>query len=89
MYADNVLKGFATSFSVIISCIISSWLMESTGINSLFILGAGIVVTSAFVYSVYPASSVAPSLPTTIQSTTAVLNSIDNIQNLNDNDSNK
>lgn len=69
MYADNVLKGFATSFSVIISCVVSSWLMETTGINSLFVLGAGIVVVSAFIYSVYPATSVASSLPTTIQST--------------------
>jgi hypothetical protein len=55
MYADNLLKGFATSFSVILSCVISSWLLETTGMNSSFILGAAVVVTSAFVYSLYPA----------------------------------
>jgi hypothetical protein len=55
MYADNLLKGFATSFSVILSCVISSWLLETTGMNFFFILGAAVVVSSAFVYSLYPA----------------------------------
>lgn len=67
MYADNVLKGFATSFSVILSCMISSWFMETSGMNPLFIFGAGIVVSSAFVYSLYPAKSVAPSIPDPLQ----------------------
>ena len=35
-YADNILKGFATSISIIVSCIASVYLFE-TQINSIFI----------------------------------------------------
>ena len=64
MYADNVLKGFATSFSVVLSCIISAWLLESSSVmNYLFVLGAGIVVGSALIYSLYPSQSVASTIP--------------------------
>jgi solute carrier family 35 (UDP-sugar transporter), member A1/2/3 len=63
MYADNVLKGFATSFSVILSCIISSWLLEAANMNAIFTLGAATVVASALVYSLFPAQSVASTIP--------------------------
>ena len=65
MYADNVLKGFATSFSVVLSCVISSYLLESSShINATFVLGGATVVGSALVYSLYPATSVASAIPT-------------------------
>ena len=54
MYADNVLKGFATSFSVVLSCVISSILLNDQSMNSCFVCGAVIVVSSALVYSLYP-----------------------------------
>lgn len=63
MYADNVLKGFATSFSVVLSCIISSWLLEASNMNATFTLGAATVVASALIYSLYPAQSVASTIP--------------------------
>ena len=49
-YADNVLKVFATSFSIIISCIISSFLFDFHPTWS-FLLGAGFVVTATVLYS--------------------------------------
>lgn len=54
MYADNVLKGFATSFSVVLSCIISSMFLEDQNLNTYFICGAIIVVASALMYSLFP-----------------------------------
>lgn len=49
-YADNVLKVFATSFSIIISCIISAIWFDFHA-NMLFVLGAGLVVTATALYS--------------------------------------
>ena len=49
-YADNVLKVFATSFSIIISCVISAIWFDFHA-NMLFILGAGLVVTATALYS--------------------------------------
>lgn len=54
MYADNVLKGFATSFSVVMSCVLSAMLFDDQSFNTFFLCGAFIVVVSAFVYSSYP-----------------------------------
>mmetsp|Transcript_21405 Transcript_21405/g.35418 ORF Transcript_21405/g.35418 Transcript_21405/m.35418 type:complete len:405 (-) Transcript_21405:68-1282(-) len=49
-YADNVLKVFATSFSIIISCIISAIFFEFHA-TMLFIVGAGLVVSATVMYS--------------------------------------
>lgn len=49
-YADNVLKVFATSFSIIISCIISAFLFEFHPSMS-FLVGASLVVTATVMYS--------------------------------------
>jgi UDP-sugar transporter A1/2/3 len=49
-YADNVLKVFATSFSIIISCIISAIWFDFHA-TYLFILGAGCVVFATGMYS--------------------------------------
>ena len=49
-YADNVLKVFATSFSIIISCIISAFLFDFHPTFS-FLLGASLVVTATVMYS--------------------------------------
>lgn len=42
-YADNILKGFATSLSIILSCIASTFLFDFQ-ITLLFIIGAGLVL---------------------------------------------
>ena len=44
-YADNILKGFATSISIVISSLISSWLFDFS-ITALFFAGAAPVLVS-------------------------------------------
>ena len=49
-YADNVLKVFATSFSIVLSCIISAFLFDFRP-NLLFVCGAFLVILSTVMYS--------------------------------------
>jgi len=49
-HADNILKGFATSAAIIISCLISMVLFDFQ-LTILFTLGAGLVIFSIFLYS--------------------------------------
>ncbi|XKL67632.1 hypothetical protein PGB90_003123 [Kerria lacca] len=51
-YADNILKGFATSLAIIISCIFSMYLFDFI-INFQFVVGALFVIASVFLYG-YP-----------------------------------
>ena len=48
-YADNILKGFATSFSIILSCIVSVFLFGFQ-LNSQFLFGATLVILAIYVY---------------------------------------
>uniref|UniRef100_A0A3Q2PR65 Solute carrier family 35 member A3b n=2 Tax=Fundulus heteroclitus TaxID=8078 RepID=A0A3Q2PR65_FUNHE len=58
-YADNILKGFATSVSIILSTLISYFLLNDFNPTSLFFLGAVLVIAATFLYSYKgkPASS--------------------------------
>lgn len=49
-YADNVLKVFATSFSIVVSCIISAFMFDFHPTIS-FLVGASLVVTATVMYS--------------------------------------
>jgi len=49
-YADNVLKVFATSFSIVVSCIISAFLFDFHP-SIAFLVGASLVVTATVMYS--------------------------------------
>lgn len=49
-YADNVLKVFATSFSIVVSCIISAIFFDFHASTS-FVIGASLVVVSTVLYS--------------------------------------
>jgi solute carrier family 35 (UDP-sugar transporter), member A1/2/3 len=49
-YADNVLKVFATSFSIVVSCIFSAFLFDFHPTIS-FLVGASLVVTATVMYS--------------------------------------
>ena len=53
-YADNVLKGFATSISIVLSCLVSSYFFRDTNMNAMFVAGAATVTASAFAFSYYP-----------------------------------
>ncbi|CAO3612160.1 unnamed protein product [Mucor hiemalis] len=48
-YADNILKGFATSISIILSGIISFFLLDFRP-SYLFLTGTGIVIIATFLY---------------------------------------
>lgn len=48
-YADNILKGFATSISIILSSIVSVWLFNFT-FSAPFLLGAAFVIYATYLY---------------------------------------
>jgi len=52
-YADNILKGFANSISIILSCIVSYFFFDFN-ITLLFIIGCSIVLYSSYLYGVKP-----------------------------------
>ena len=49
-YADNILKGFATSFSIILSCIVSVYIFSFT-VSVQFLLGTFLVIMAIVLYS--------------------------------------
>ncbi|CAF1025986.1 unnamed protein product [Adineta ricciae] len=49
-YADNILKGFATSMAIIISCIVSMMFFDFQ-LTLLFTMGSTLVIFSIFLYS--------------------------------------
>ncbi|PWA33751.1 hypothetical protein CCH79_00020577 [Gambusia affinis] len=71
-YADNILKGFATSFSIIVSTVMSVYLF-GFHVDLLFTAGAGLVIGAVYMYSLPkapggipgpdPSSSSAPAEP--------------------------
>lgn len=48
-YADNILKGFATSISIFISAFISIYLFQST--IGFFMVGTALVLVATYMYS--------------------------------------
>lgn len=49
-YADNILKGFATSLSIILSALISYFLLADFNPTSIFFSGALLVIAATFLY---------------------------------------
>eukprot|EP01039_Chlorochromonas_danica_P009790 gene9790-10828_t len=54
-YADNVLKGFATSISILLSALVSAIYFHDISINQSFAAGAVIVLGSVYLYGYVPA----------------------------------
>lgn len=52
-YADNILKGFATSLAIIISCVASMYLFDFN-LTLQFTFGAALVISSIFLYGYDP-----------------------------------
>lgn len=52
-YADNILKGFATSVAIIISCVASIYIFDFV-ITVRFALGTMMVIGSIFLYGYVP-----------------------------------
>ena len=64
-YADNILKGFATSLAIIISCFVSVFFF-SFQLNLQFIFGAGLVIFAVYLYGTSATS--ASKVPTSTHS---------------------
>lgn len=53
-YADNLLKGFVTSISIVLSCLVSLFLLDDFRLNPRFLLGTALVIGSTLTYSAHP-----------------------------------
>jgi UDP-sugar transporter A1/2/3 len=71
-YADNILKGFATSVAIIVSCIASVYLFN-TDVNYLFTFGTFLVTLSVFFYSYTPKTAQLPLVNPSLSSSTQAL----------------
>ncbi|XP_041134302.1 UDP-N-acetylglucosamine transporter [Polyodon spathula] len=60
-YADNILKGFATSLSIILSTLISYFWLQDFVPTSVFFLGAVLVIAATFLYGYEAKASANPS----------------------------
>ncbi|XP_013073108.1 UDP-N-acetylglucosamine transporter-like isoform X2 [Biomphalaria glabrata] len=61
-YADNILKGFATSAAIICSCVASLYFFDFQ-LSLEFTFGAGLVIAAVYIYSKYEVGT-SPVLPT-------------------------
>ncbi|XP_075553428.1 UDP-galactose translocator-like isoform X3 [Dermacentor variabilis] len=61
-YADNILKGFATSLAIVLSCVVSVYAFEFH-LSWQFVAGAALVMGSIFLYSRPNASMVQLHIP--------------------------
>ena len=52
-YADNILKGYATSLAIIISAIVSVYLFDFS-LTTLFMAGTALTVSAVFLYGWVP-----------------------------------
>ena len=62
-YADNILKGFATSISILLSVLISWAYLGDVSLSATFAAGALLVVGATFLYSYSPPPLPAPAPP--------------------------
>jgi hypothetical protein len=51
-YLDNILKGFATSVSIILSCLFSYVVFHDLNLDLTFVLGTGLVIGATFLYGI-------------------------------------
>jgi UDP-sugar transporter A1/2/3 len=56
-YADNILKGFANSISIIMTGLISFFAFADFQLTAMFALGAVLVMASTFLYAYKPADA--------------------------------
>lgn len=56
-YADNVLKGFATSLSILISSLVSWYMFHDLDVNIAFLVGSVVVLAAVYWYGYTPPPS--------------------------------
>jgi solute carrier family 35 (UDP-sugar transporter), member A1/2/3 len=61
-YADNIVKGFATSASIVLASIVSMFAFDFV-ITWQFALGTTLVITSVWLYGRYPVTPNSNALP--------------------------
>jgi len=61
-YADNILKGFATSLAIIVSCV-ASVIFFNFQLSVQFCAGTTLVIMSIFLYGYQPTQKGKQSLP--------------------------
>ena len=61
-YADNILKGFATSVSIIVSGLVSWLLLDDLSPGPTFLAGSGLVLAASLLYSLPKPQRVTPGL---------------------------
>ena len=61
-YADNILKGFATSVSIIVSGLVSWLLLDDLSPGPTFLAGSGLVLAASLLYSLPKPQKPAPGL---------------------------
>lgn len=66
-YADNILKGFATSLAIIISCVASIYIFNFN-LTMQFALGAALVIASIFLYGYDPKKTSNKTVTNSLQS---------------------
>jgi len=61
-YTDNILKGFATSAAIVISCIASMYFFDFQ-LSLQFVIGSSLVIVATYMYARYvPSATVAERL---------------------------
>lgn len=53
-YADNIIKNFATSFSILLSAMVSAYLFNDVQVNFFFVLGASTVMGATYAFGYKP-----------------------------------
>lgn len=79
-YADNILKGFAASFSIVTSCFLS-YLVFDFHPNSMFVIGAILVNISMYMYSYVPQSDKVKTIEVETSSATQTISKKSNTSN--------
>ena len=77
-YADNILKSFATANSIVLSFVLSYYLLRDgdDNVTPTFLIGTIVIIVATFLYSVQTvatSSTADPSLPLLYPSTSDVL----------------
>lgn len=73
-FLDNILKGFASGASIILSCFVSkTFLQDDSAVNEVFVIGTTLVCVSLFMYANAPSAS--SQSPTVIPSHAGIIRS--------------
>ena len=67
-FADNILKTFATSISIVLSCLLSYAVLGDLNLAPTFILGTVIIISAT---ALYATASMAPTLGNNVAETDA------------------